>query len=120
MEEEKIDRFFSKLTFYNPNLEKHFKGYEKNYQFGFIKREWGDKDTCIIVNDNEGYFRGIIIFSGDYPNHIYTQEGKDIGSHCWDHQLCSIEEDGPRQDENGIEFLLRKTEQIREEKYKIR
>lgn len=29
------------------------------------------------------------LFAGAYLGHIYNQEGKDIGSHCWEHQLCS-------------------------------
>ncbi|HPD81998.1 MAG TPA: hypothetical protein PK357_02765 [Candidatus Pacearchaeota archaeon] len=119
-EKTNADKFFERITFYNENLNKYFKGYEKNYQFGILQHSWGERTTCLIINDDEGYFRVIIDLSRNYPNHIYNQEGKDIGSHCWNNQLCSIEDDGPKENENGIEFLLRKTEQIKEERYKIK
>lgn len=119
LEVSKADKFFSRITFYNENLEKYFKGYEKNYQFGFVKGERGEKTTCLIINDDEGYFRGIITFTpyGNHPHHIYNQEGKEIGSYCWNNELCVIQEDGSHP-KDGIEFLLRKTEQIRDDKYR--
>lgn len=120
MDKEKADKFFENIGFYNKNLKKYFGGYEKNYQFGIIRRFQDSKEACLVINDDEGYFRGIITLLFNNPHRVINQEGENIGSYCWDDNLCSIEKDGPREKENAIEFILRKSEQIREEKYKIR